>query len=100
MEFRVRYSRIRNGLKNTLVTVRDGDKVFFGISRCNIKKDTFIKKFGVEVARGRVDLAVQEVNALGLSFDGDRNLIATGNLRGVVKLENVKELLNLFEDLE
>ena len=45
--------------KNTLITVRDGDRIFFGISRCN-KKDIFSKKRGKEIARLRVEAAQKE----------------------------------------
>jgi hypothetical protein len=49
---RIRYSRFGDSRipKNTLVTERIGDFVYFGIARCNLKADVCIKVQGVAYA--------------------------------------------------
>ena len=73
---------------NTLLTTRDGDRVFFGIARCN-KKDTFSKKRGKEIARFRLDVALEE-------FKYETDGRGQSGLYGVTT--NVGSLLDYFHN--
>jgi len=93
---RVRYGRpYSKEPKNTLVTTRDGDTVFFGIARCNRKLDCFHKSIGKYIARQRL-FCIDEDE---LSPNGDLNLHHSG-LRGTVGIENVKSLLEYFNNID
>ena len=88
---RIRYSRNDKGLKNTLVTIRDGNKVYFGIAMCNTKKDHFSKKLGVQIAAGRAELA-RELGIVN-EFDFLRG-------RGIINIEDIQQLLMHFDDAD
>lgn len=93
----IRYSRTDNRTpKNTLATIRDGEKVYFGIARCN-GNDLFRKRIGREVASTRA------LRASGKSLfeveDSNLRLDETG-LRGVVNYQYVKELINYFKEID
>lgn len=101
---RVRYSRFSKEdrtPKNTLVTVRDGDTVYFGISRCNVKLDTFHKNIGTYIAQQRAQI-VSEDQATGSDYstyvpteNAELRLHKSG-LRGRVALTDVKEVVKYF----
>ena len=74
--------------KNTMVTVRDGERIFFGIARCN-KKDTFSKERGKEIARFRLQAALKEL-------DTEENCDGQSGLYGVTT--NVEGLLDYFHN--
>jgi hypothetical protein len=100
---RVRYSRLGKEdrtPKNTLVTVKNGDTVFFGISRCNRKLDTFHKNIGTYIAHQRAQLAHDDSSQNDYKTyvpesNADFQLHRSG-LRGSVSLENVKEVVKFF----
>lgn len=97
----VRYSRV-NGTrnpKNTLVTVRVDDLVFFGIARCN-RNDCFTKYLGKEIATSRMELAVTEgPTRLYVSEFGEVELHESG-LRGLVDQDNIPALLDYFYNID
>jgi hypothetical protein len=93
----IRYSRAENKMpKNTLASVRQGDKIYFGIAKCN-SSDLFRKRIGREVATTRALRAINrefnEVVGMNLRLD------ETG-LRGVVDIEYIDELRNYFYDID
>jgi len=104
-KYRIRYSRpyrpSRGDVvrpKNTLVTVQDGEYVFFGIARCNWSAkstDVFNRKEGREIALDRA-LKARSVNvATNSSFclNGDGTY-------GYCRVKLVKTLLKHFESLD
>lgn len=103
-ETMVRYGRLEGTRtpKNTLVTLRQGDTVYFGISRCNNKAgDTFKKTMGTQIAESRARLAASEdrTNRLHVTDNGDVNLHESG-LRGSVDVANIRALLNYFSEVD
>jgi len=101
---RVRYGRLSKNNrtpKNTLVTIREGDTVYFGISRCNRKMDIFHKNIGTYIAKQRADLVREEVDSSSdystyvPTNDIDFVLHKSG-LRGKVALSNIKEVVKFF----
>ena len=100
---RVRYSRVdeQRNPKNTLVTVNDGQTVYFGIARCNLKLDTFHKRVGRYIASERALLArddTQEYRYNQLN-DGPIRLHESG-LRGSVPSSEVKQLVQYFREVD
>lgn len=101
---RIRYGRLSREdrtPKNTLVTVRDGDTVYFGISRCNRKLDVFHKTIGTHIAQCRAQIASDDCidNSDYCTYvpndKSDFRLHKSG-LRGAVDLVNVKEVVKFF----
>lgn len=101
---RVRYSRLSKEdrtPKNTLVTVKDGDTVYFGISRCNRKLDTFHKSVGAYIAEQRAQI-VSDDGAASSDYNShviDDNIgfrLHKSGLRGCVALSNIKEVVKYF----
>lgn len=99
---RVRYSRLSREdrtPKNTLVTIRRGDTVYFGIARCNRKLDTFHKNIGTYIAQQRVQLAQTEPRDDYSTYVPESNsdfVLHKSGLRGSVSLTNIKEVVNYF----
>ena len=95
MDIRYRY----NKRKNTLATIREGDVVFFGISKCHVKMgDVFDKNRGRTIALGRADLEHATVE-----IDNDPNIslrLHDSQLRGHCGVNNVKELVRYFDDVD
>ena len=100
-DVRVRYSRLEKRVpKNTLATIRDGDTVYFGIARCNRKMDTFKRDVGTHIAMARAGLA-QEGPCNDLhTTDGDDLEVHVSRMRGRTTVENVKELIKYFNNID
>ncbi len=100
-DVRVRYSRLEKRVpKNTLATIRDGDTVYFGIARCNRKMDVFRREVGTYIALARAELA-QEGPCNGLcTTDGDDLRIHTSRMRGRTTVDNIRELIKYFNDID
>lgn len=98
---RVRYSRLEKRVpKNTLVTVKDGDTLYFGIARCNRKLDVFHRKVGSYIAEQRALLARDDTQEYRYDrLDNGLELHESG-LRGSVSLSNVRQLINHFEGVD
>jgi hypothetical protein len=97
-----RYSNLGNGRKDTLFTFREGDTVFFGISRCNVKAgDVFDKTKGRLIAQGRAFKAKELVDS------GQVQKREVGNIEqekqfvsyGSIPVVDVKNLLGYFRSL-
>ena len=101
-QIRVRYGRPNHENripKNTLVTVRQGDVVYFGIARCNKEVgDTFRKTVGTHIATQRADL-VRYDDVMKYDLDGEIKLHASG-LRGCVSVDNMKDVVAYFRNID
>jgi hypothetical protein len=99
-DIRVRHTKGRK--RATLVTVREGDMLYFGIARCNTRDgDVFNKQKGRFIAEGR---AFSELEAhknhpdmAGLYVAG--LMIHTSGLKGCCHIEDVKTLLSYFDNI-
>jgi hypothetical protein len=93
----VRYGRETNGKpKNTLYTIRKGESIYFGISRCNHKFDQFRKDAGKHIAAERAVLAAEEHEGLPVSdFEPHER-----GLRGVCTRSAIVELLQYFDHID
>ena len=97
---RVRYGRQGRTPKNTLVTFRDDKYVYFGVSRCNFEAgDVFTKSRGKQIATRRAALAAHEADSYDV-LKGTNLQVHESGLRGRVHIENVKELLSVFREID
>jgi len=85
--------------KNTLYTVEDGDNIYFGIARCNSKNDVFRKSIGTAISQGRAELAQDESEEMSDVLK-DNFITHASGLRGVVKSEDIVDLLEYFDDID
>jgi len=91
------WETIKGCPKNTLVTIRENDQIYFGISRVNQKHDVFSKEFGKTIAQGRAEKAKDD-----FSFSVPLNgmfLDETG-LKGSCEVQDVKKLLEYFDNID
>ena len=97
---RIRFSKTIKGNipKNTLVTVREGDTVYFGISRCNLRADQPSKKAGVHIARQRAEVATRNIAGLWY-IDGTFYLHKYG-VFGQVHMDEIQKLLTHFDNVD
>lgn len=99
MRTMVRYGRNERGQpKNTLVTTRKDDMIYFGIARCNTKAgDAIDRRKGRFIANERMHL--------GLACGGFRNSwrrmeLHDSGLRGCCKVEDIASLLQYFDNID
>ena len=91
----IRYSGTKkNRRKNCLITLRRGNNIFFGISRCNLKKDTYSRKEGIDRATERATLSMR----YGMP-DATLYMDSSG-LSGQCTVSNTKFLLRYFESFK
>lgn len=82
--------------KNTLLTIREGDLVHFGIARCNkVANDRFNKSTGKMIARNRAILAFDEHKD-----NNDDIKVHSNGLRGTVAVEKITWLLEYFRNID
>jgi hypothetical protein len=105
MDVRIRHSRGRK--RATLVTIREGAHVCFGIARCNSAKgDRFDRATGRFIAQARAE---KELDALK-EWEALRSVgtivslipgltIHTSGLRGRCTLESIHQLLDYFRNI-
>jgi len=91
--------------KNTLVTKRIGDILLFGIARCNLHLDTFVKKEGRKEAIKRLADAqkLTEEWAEHLAQDPPGHLMmitSSDGLSGVCSVSIVRGLIQHFEKID
>jgi hypothetical protein len=97
-QMRVRYGRLEDrSPKNTLVTIKKDNFVYFGIARCNSKLDTFYKSIGTHIAEQRAQLAVSDI---GMYSYHDGIEIHRSGVRGNTEVENIKSLISYFENID
>ena len=95
------YTQITSVPKNTLVTYNDNENIYFGIARCNDGLDTFRKDIGKRIARNRANLSLEKDNVFKYINIPDTSIsVYEDNLRGVVPIIKVKELLNFFNNID
>ena len=105
-ETRVRYGRVDSPKaprtpKNTLVTQRVGDTVYFGIARCNtVAGDAFKRARGTLIASNRAGLA--RTGELTESYVTDNGVVRLHEsyLRGSVAISEVTALLEYFRNVD
>lgn len=95
-----RYSKTPDKLnrKNTLVTIREDDVVYFGIARCNKKAgDKFTKRQGQVIAKARAIRAkIEKVGGAPLTG----LVLHESNLRGSVPADGIPGLLKYFNTID
>jgi hypothetical protein len=90
---------VRGCPKNTLVTIRDGEYIYFGIARCNKNAgDIFSKAKGRMIATNRANTA-QEVFSQLCEFQ-DTIVLSQSGLYGRCPLDSIKNLLGYFDDID
>lgn len=99
---KVRFGKTKAGhRKNTLVTVRVNDDIYFGISRCRISgsnTDKFDKDEGLKLARLRASNAIDNSKC---EFDADKGLsLHRSGMFGRVDISSVKSLINYFKTIK
>jgi hypothetical protein len=102
MSVKVRYgysgSNENSVRKNTLVTIRDGDILFFGISRCNLNTDCPNKNDGRFLATVRAQVALDDQwNAH--EIDGTFEVHKSG-LLGCVDIDDRDKLIRYFNNID
>jgi hypothetical protein len=96
---RVRYGRTNDKQpKNTLVTVRVEDTLFFGIARCRISDDRPDKYVGKDLAALRCEVAADEPWKTD-THDGTFHLHRSGML-GCVNVDEKEKLLSYFRNID
>jgi hypothetical protein len=99
----VRYGRLGDLPKNTLVTLRDGDTIYFGIARCRLTMDMATKEEGKRWASYRALQAATDKNLLADKNIGEMDgtlLVHRDGLLGKVHVESVEKLLNYFDNID
>jgi len=99
----VRYTKTENGQrKNTLFTFRNGDNVFFGVSRCRLGTDKFNRELGLHIAKER------SLKALKAEQEGEQFIVndhvsflsksgEESPTKGKVSLKNIQSLITWFK---
>jgi hypothetical protein len=108
----VRYTHSKEGQhKNTLVAILDGDDVYFGIARCHLRVDTFVKKMGREAALNRATKMMKAVatcltnEEANLRLSGECSMenglcLYWDGLRGHCKRTDIQAMKEYFFTLE
>lgn len=92
----VRYGRLNGVPKNTLFTIRNGNVIYFGISRCCMQHDHPNKEIGKFIASERASLAKKEMSDVTV----DDLTIHRGGFRGAVNTNKIIDLLRYFDDID
>lgn len=96
----IRFGHYKNDRKDTLFTVKDGNYIWFGIARCNLKVgDKFDRDLGKTIAQGRAlkaqkFFAENQVETEAEDFDIAQ--VASFFPMGRVKDTQIKNLLQYF----
>lgn len=108
---RVRFGRFakgrRRGVKNSvLVTLKSGDEIYFGISKCHKKLDTWDREEGLRYARQRLNAALsmtaaERANTLKPDWKTpvDSLVIHKDGTLGRCHVKDVKKLLAYFNEV-
>lgn len=97
--FRVRYSRnYKNAPKNTLVTIRKDDTIYFGISRCNSDFDRPNKEIGKALALKRAEISA--TGAAGSWYNEGSLQVHKSGLLGRVDRVDIVRLLEYFDKVD
>lgn len=93
-----RYNADKCNRKNTLVTLREGDVIYFGIARCNATVgDVFKKSHGRMIAKAR---AIRAKLEFAVTNEENTFSLHESNLRGFVLKEKIADLLKYFDNID
>ena len=98
---RVRYGKDKNGQrKGVLFTVRTGESIFYGVSRCG-PRDVFDRAMGLDIARGRCTKAIEkpETQLSETESISSVNLRNGQNDYGQINTKDIVLLIKAFEGL-
>ena len=88
--------------KNTLVTVRSNDTIYFGIARCHIPLDSMSKEKGKALAVCRLNSAIETRDLSrpkAWVIDGSLKIHRSG-MFGQIDVAEIKKLLQYFDNLD
>ena len=95
------WETVRGRPKNTLVTVRVRDRIFFGVARYDSAWGLpFVKKFGRKVAEGRANSFRKAMGGTPLPESLEGIVYAESGMAGCCNLESIKLLLNYFDNID
>ena len=98
-DIQIRYSRANGEPRNTLVTIRNGDKIFFGVAVCR-PNERVNKELGKKIAIGRAWKAREKfLNNHVDNWARGQDGINTDGVMGVVHREDIVKLLRSFESI-
>lgn len=97
----VRYGFRGKKKKNTLFgyVVEDLGVVFFGIARCRLRNDMFVKKTGRLIARERAKKLIHLARTTDMPLNQDF-FISEGFKNGYCKLENLQKMKDFFDHID
>lgn len=92
---------IRGCPKNTLVTIRDGNRIFFGVARYNARYGyPFTKKMGRKIAQGRAESMRKLMGGNPLPDTAAGIIYAESGLAGCCNVDSILLVLNYFNAIE
>jgi hypothetical protein len=91
----IRYGKVNNQTKNCLFTIRKGETIYFGISRCNKKHYNFLKAKGKLIASERATIAAEVYEQEVSDFE-----VHESGLRGVCPKSQVVEMLQYLDNID
>ena len=88
--------------KNTLITARDNDIIYFGIARCHLPLDTMSKEKGKLLAMNRLNSAIvaSELDRPNMWVNDGSLRIHRSGMFGQVGVDEIVKLLNHFDNLD
>ena len=96
----VRFGKQKNNRKDTMVTFRKDDLIFFGVARCNVKVgDKFDRELGKKIALSRAEKALVMHQAGKASFTSQEvklSQVSDFVGYGCIPVVEIKELLQYF----
>lgn len=91
----------RGAPKNTLVTIRDGERIFFGIARYDARYGyPFVKKMGRKIAQGRAEAVRKLLGGNPLPNTTNGIIYAESGLAGCCNASSIVLVLRYFERIE
>lgn len=102
---RIRYGRFTKGVRrgqrrSTLVTLQQGDRIFFGLSKCHKGLDRWNREQGLKYARVRAQAAMRafQNGDTGNWSENNGVTIQEDGVLGHCAVADVKNLLNYFQE--
>ena len=102
---KMRYGRVRqkdaagaNPRRSVLLTTREDDEVFFGISKCNVSEDKWDRKEGQRWAQQRLNLALRSRKQQTFPVINGVSIGPSG-MFGSCDVKNIISLLDYFRDV-
>lgn len=86
--------------KNTLVTIREDNRIFFGIARYNQAYGiAFAKKMGKKIARSRAESVRKTTSGADCTLP-ETIVYAKSGMAGTCNVDSIKLVLNYFDRIE